>query len=427
MRRAARPCSRCFARRCRRTRPPCASFTGSTSSRAPTEERATGAWWRRTRLAPRRAVPCAQVPDLHDRPPPTDVTLRDGPTRRARRLDRHAVPDGVHRPARLRAGDPVPARDGAAAGRRRLRRDHARRRVFDHAVSVHPDLGAAVGSRSGGGRCCSGASPPRRSAWRWSAWRRRCRCCIGGARVQRHRHREHRGRAGLRRRRDAARAPRARHGDHRHRVRARLHPGPVRRRRAVAVSRVRPRGDAARLGRRRAGGGQLPARAAHAAGIAAARAARQAAAARGAAGPRARCAPRSPSPASAPPSPSTSRWCSGSPAWSRRSALFTADGFGMSDAATGRIFGVVGVVGAIVQGGLVRRLAPRFGEARLVHWGVVDPGGGVRAARPVDRFRRVGRPGALHLGGVDRPRQRPDDAVAARVRVAPRERSPPRA
>jgi len=50
--------------------------------------------------------------------------------------------------------------------------------------------------------------------------------------------------------------------------------------------------------------------------------------------------------------------------------LFTADGFGMSDAATGRIFGVVGIVGAIVQGGLVRRLAPRFGEARLVHWGV---------------------------------------------------------
>ena len=50
--------------------------------------------------------------------------------------------------------------------------------------------------------------------------------------------------------------------------------------------------------------------------------------------------------------------------------LFTADGFGMSDAATGRIFGIVGIVGAIVQGGLVRRLAPRFGEARLVHWGL---------------------------------------------------------
>ena len=50
--------------------------------------------------------------------------------------------------------------------------------------------------------------------------------------------------------------------------------------------------------------------------------------------------------------------------------LYTADGFGMSDAATGRIFAIVGVVGAIVQGGLVRRLAPRVGEARLVHWGL---------------------------------------------------------
>jgi predicted MFS family arabinose efflux permease len=55
--------------------------------------------------------------------------------------------------------------------------------------------------------------------------------------------------------------------------------------------------------------------------------------------------------------------------------LFTADGFGMSDAATGRIFMVVGIVGAIVQGGVVRRLAPRLGEARLVHVGM-----GVQAA-----------------------------------------------
>jgi MFS family permease len=50
--------------------------------------------------------------------------------------------------------------------------------------------------------------------------------------------------------------------------------------------------------------------------------------------------------------------------------LFTMDGFGMSTAATGRIFGIVGVVGAIVQGGVVRRLAPRVGEARLVYWGL---------------------------------------------------------
>ena len=51
-------------------------------------------------------------------------------------------------------------------------------------------------------------------------------------------------------------------------------------------------------------------------------------------------------------------------------ALYTADGFWMSVAATGFIFTIVGIVGAIVQGGLVRRLAPRFGEARLVQAGI---------------------------------------------------------
>jgi len=56
-------------------------------------------------------------------------------------------------------------------------------------------------------------------------------------------------------------------------------------------------------------------------------------------------------------------------------ALYTADGFGMSTAATGNIFMIVGIVGALVQGGLVRRLAPRFGESRLVHWGL-----GIQAA-----------------------------------------------
>jgi MFS family permease len=50
--------------------------------------------------------------------------------------------------------------------------------------------------------------------------------------------------------------------------------------------------------------------------------------------------------------------------------LFTADGFGMSDAGTGRVFGLVGIVSALVQGGLVGRLVPRFGEARLVRSGL---------------------------------------------------------
>jgi MFS family permease len=46
--------------------------------------------------------------------------------------------------------------------------------------------------------------------------------------------------------------------------------------------------------------------------------------------------------------------------------LFTDDAFGMTAAGTGVILAAVGVIGAVVQGGLVGRLARRFGEARLV-------------------------------------------------------------
>jgi MFS family permease len=49
--------------------------------------------------------------------------------------------------------------------------------------------------------------------------------------------------------------------------------------------------------------------------------------------------------------------------------LFTEDAFGMTAASTGAVLAVVGVIGAIVQGGLVGRLVRRFGEARLITTG----------------------------------------------------------
>lgn len=51
--------------------------------------------------------------------------------------------------------------------------------------------------------------------------------------------------------------------------------------------------------------------------------------------------------------------------------LFTDDAFHMSDAATGGMFGFVGIVAAIVQGGLIGRLTRRFGEIRLLTAGLV--------------------------------------------------------
>jgi MFS family permease len=51
--------------------------------------------------------------------------------------------------------------------------------------------------------------------------------------------------------------------------------------------------------------------------------------------------------------------------------LFTEDAFGMNVAGTGRLLGVVGLVAAIVQGGLIGRLTPRFGEVRLLVVGTI--------------------------------------------------------
>jgi DHA1 family tetracycline resistance protein-like MFS transporter len=53
-------------------------------------------------------------------------------------------------------------------------------------------------------------------------------------------------------------------------------------------------------------------------------------------------------------------------------AMFTDDSFGMSVAATGHVFAFIGVVTAVVQGGLVHPLTRLYGEARLIQTGAVS-------------------------------------------------------
>jgi DHA1 family tetracycline resistance protein-like MFS transporter len=62
-------------------------------------------------------------------------------------------------------------------------------------------------------------------------------------------------------------------------------------------------------------------------------------------------------------------WFSGMEATFR---LFTKDAFDMSIAQTGRVFAFVGVVGVIVQGGLIHRLTRRFGEVKLMRVGLLS-------------------------------------------------------
>jgi MFS family permease len=52
-------------------------------------------------------------------------------------------------------------------------------------------------------------------------------------------------------------------------------------------------------------------------------------------------------------------------------SLFTKDAFGMGIAETGRVFAFVGVVAAVVQGGLIHRLSRRFGEVALIRTGML--------------------------------------------------------
>jgi MFS family permease len=47
--------------------------------------------------------------------------------------------------------------------------------------------------------------------------------------------------------------------------------------------------------------------------------------------------------------------------------LFTLDAFGMSVEGTGRVFGLIGLISVLVQGGLIGRLTRRFGEIRLLY------------------------------------------------------------
>ena len=47
-------------------------------------------------------------------------------------------------------------------------------------------------------------------------------------------------------------------------------------------------------------------------------------------------------------------------------SLFGAERFGYGERQVGYLFGFLGLTSAIMQGGLVRRLVPRFGEARLI-------------------------------------------------------------
>jgi len=51
--------------------------------------------------------------------------------------------------------------------------------------------------------------------------------------------------------------------------------------------------------------------------------------------------------------------------------LFTLDAFGMNVTDTGRIFGLVGLVSVVVQGGLIGRLNKRFGEVTLITTSIV--------------------------------------------------------
>ncbi len=58
-------------------------------------------------------------------------------------------------------------------------------------------------------------------------------------------------------------------------------------------------------------------------------------------------------------------------------SLLGADRFGLGQERVGYLFAFLGLVSAIVQGGLVRRLVPWLGELRLIRWSVLPFGAGL--------------------------------------------------
>jgi len=88
--------------------------------------------------------------------------------------------------------------------------------------------------------------------------------------------------------------------------------------------------------------------------------------------------------------------------------FFCADLFGIDERGTGYVLAFIGIVAALVQGGLVRSLAPRFGEAALMRAGTLIQAlafaGLVGAGSIASRALLLGSGGLLALGnGLTQP------------------------
>ena len=95
-------------------------------------------------------------------------------------------------------------------------------------------------------------------------------------------------------------------------------------------------------------------------------------------------------------------------------ALWSERAFGWGPAQNGYIFAYTGVLAALVQGGLIRRLAARFGESRLVLQGAVAPGSGPAGhpLRPLPGPAAGGHGAARLWRGSQQPRPLQPDLAA---------------